>query len=64
MAYKTWLKLGTYTYVRGDQTRPSLVVMDIDKDQVTWRWEDETKVRYMSVNMAEMSLKNGYSHKS
>jgi hypothetical protein len=63
MAYKTWLKLGTYVYVRGDQTRPSLVIMDIDKDQVTWRWEDETKVRYMSVNMAEMSLKNGYSHK-
>lgn len=63
MAYKTWLKQGRYVYVGGVNVRPTLVIVDINKDQVTWRWEDETQLRYMTVNMAEMGLKSGYSHR-
>jgi hypothetical protein len=61
MPYKTWLKVGKYKYT-GTENRPTLVILDIDRDQVIWRWDDETKLRYMSVNRAEMDLRKDYSY--
>lgn len=61
---KTWLKQGKYVYVgKKWASAPTIVIVDIDRDQVTWRWEDETLLRYMSVNMAESNLKKDYSHR-
>jgi hypothetical protein len=59
---KTWLKQGRYAYVGTKWANAlTVVILDIVKDQVTWRWEDEEQERYMSVNMAESNLKNDYA---
>jgi hypothetical protein len=56
MAYKTWLKQGRYVYVGTEwESAPTIVITDITKDQITWR--------FMSVNNAEMNLKDHYAHR-